>query len=359
MKKKYKCFWLVALLFIVLASVVALSYLLRPVSTSRKNVCGFYAEKENTLDMVYIGGSACYRYWEPLEAWKQYGYTSYNFATDAIPPQVIEYIVKEVLKTQTPDLFVVELRPFQYGDLVNEEFNVVNMEHVAPYRNVSDNMKYSHNRMKMIHNTAPEEDREWTYQFDLAKYHSLLINFFSVENWKRIDNKEELCNKGFWGSGEIGPFEWTDYSDCKLRQPLDEKLDVILKQLLEYCNSEGLKVLFVVPPYQINEEDQKKYNYMKDVIEDNGQIFLNVNDYYQEIGFNEQTDFYNMNHTNLWGAEKYTGFLSGYIKDNYSMPDHRLDEKYSNWNYCYEQWEEDIKEVGEQLKKNLNENFSE
>ena len=100
-------------IYLGLVSLKFLSYLYRPVTTSRMNVCGFYAEPENSLDVVYVGGSACYRYWEPLKAWKDYGFTSYNFATDAIQPQVIKYILEEIQKTQKPFLNFSALKILQ------------------------------------------------------------------------------------------------------------------------------------------------------------------------------------------------------------------------------------------------------
>ena len=332
-------------IMICLLTLLFLSYLFRPVSTSRKNICGFYAEEKNSLDMVYIGGSACYRYWEGLQAWNDYGFTSYNFAADAMQPQVIRYLVKEVQKTQEPELFVIDLRPFQYGDLYSEQEEVLSMERVAPFRNVSDSMKYSLNRFEMIENGAPTGESKWTYHFDLAKYHSLVASFVLKNNWRYLDNEERLDNKGFWANDEIGSMIRMDVSDVSEIQPLSEVIDGIFRELLTYCKKNDLQVLFVVHAYQITEEDQKKYNYMEDIIEEYGFDCLNVNDHFEEIGFDAERDFYNMNHTNLLGADKYTGFLARYINNNYPLPDHRGDAGYREWDECYIRWNGEMEEI--------------
>lgn len=332
-------------LLVCIFSVLFLSYMFRPVSNSRKNICGFYAEEKNSLDMVYIGGSACYRFWQPLQAWNEYGFTSYNLATDAIQPQVLKYLIREVQKTQTPELYVIDLRPFQYGDLIDWSFEKLNMEAVAPFRNVSDNMKYSANRFWMINSGAPSEEAKWTYHFDFAKYHSLIASIVMEENWRYADNEEALYNKGYWVSDVIGTIERTDVSSITEQQPLTSDIDGLFRDLLNFCKENNLQVLFVVHPYQIEEEDQRKYNYMKKTIHEYGFGYLNVNDYFEEAGFDVNRDFYDGNHTNLLGANKYTDFLAEYMKDNYEFPEHRDDIKYHEWDICFEQWNQEMEVI--------------
>lgn len=341
---------IVCFLAMCLVTLFCLSYLFRPVSVSRKNICGFYAEQKNTLDMVYIGGSACYRYWEGLQAWNDYGFTSFNIAADAIQPQVLKYLVKEAQKTQSPQLFVVDLRPFQYGDLYSQQEELLNMERVAPFRNVSDSMKYSLNRYQMVENGAPSGEEKWTYHFDLAKYHSLVVSLLQKDNWRYLDNEEPLDNKGFWENDEVSSILRADFSAVTEMQPLSEEVDGIFRDLLTYCKENHLEVLFVVHAYQIAEEDQKKYNYMKQVIEEEyGFDYLNVNDYFEEIGFDPDHDFYNMDHANLLGADKYTNFLAGYIHRTYQLPDHRKDDSYESWNECFIKWSREMDAVRERM----------
>ena len=45
-----------------------------------QRLMGFYQEKENSLDVVYIGASDVYNAFSPALAYKEYGYTSYPYA---------------------------------------------------------------------------------------------------------------------------------------------------------------------------------------------------------------------------------------------------------------------------------------
>lgn len=353
-RKQYKII-LVGLIFLLIffAGFVMFSYILRPVTNSRKNICGFYAEPDNSLDMVYIGGSACYTFWEPLSAWNEYGFTSYNFATDALQPQSIKYMIKEIQKTQTPELLVVDLRPFQYGDVLNTDENVNNMDRVAPFRNVSDNLKYSWNRLELIQNGAPVQEEKWTYIFDIAKYHSNMRSLFSRENWKYIFNVGKSTSKGFIPYTKSQKIRFEDSSLVVEEMELSQEINAIFDELLEYCKQENLQVLFIVHAYSITGEDQKKYNYMERKIKEYGHDFLNVNDYFYDIGFDVKVDFHDWNHVNLSGADKYTSFLAEYIAEHYNMPDKKTDLKYESWDADYKIWWEETEDVRKQMLESI------
>ena len=67
------------------------TYLFRNTDYSRRHIAGLKQEK---VDMVYVGGSAAFVYWQPLKAWNECGYTSYNYATDSIPAESIKSIYR-------------------------------------------------------------------------------------------------------------------------------------------------------------------------------------------------------------------------------------------------------------------------
>ena len=91
--------------------------------------------------------------------------------------------------------------------------------------------------------------------------------------------------------------------------------------------------------YTMTEERQAQYNYIADLIEPYGYTFLNLNDYYEEIGIDFETDFYDYGgHANAFGAEKTTEFLGKYLNEHYTLPDKRGQEGYEDWDKAYERW---------------------
>ena len=72
-----------------------------------------------------------------------------------------------------------------------------------------------------------------------------------------------------------------------------------------------------------------------DIVSSYGYEFLNTNDHYREMGIDFSTDFYNAGHVNVYGAQKYTRFVADHIKGKYSVPDHRGDKDYEEWDENY------------------------
>lgn len=309
--------------------VVSVTYLFRGNSygyNDRISVVGIKEEMRDSIDVIYIGGSAAFVYWEPLKAYQDYGFTSYDLATNTIQAESILAYIKYAQKYQNPDLYIIGVRAFQY---YSEQGNEKGL------RITSDSMDIGLNRMSLIHkymeNRKMDTHRLALY-WDLIKYHTNSGALANPIAWKLIDNSTECDYKG----GQI------QASWCYLKQPegfkTEERAQLIpeneetLKELLDYCKKNDLNVLFVVCPYSISSSDYSIYNTIGDTVFSYGYNFINTNDYYKEMGIDFSQDFYNTNHINSLGAEKYTAFLESYLMENYSLPDHRNDGKYAEWN---------------------------
>jgi len=338
---------IMALTALVCYGLIIISYVMRPISNSRENFCGFYAEDDDSLDAVLIGASSCYYAWQPLRGYNEYGFTSFNLGTDALQPQSIVYEVKEVMKTQSPSLIMIDLRPFQYGKLIGNVENVANMERVAPFRNVCDNMKYSINRYDLISNGAPDSEPEWTYQIDLSKYHTLISELFSVENWKYAFNSYPLTSKGFWYHAECRDVEITERTNMGAKTPLDSEIEEILRNLLQTVKDEypDLKVIFLVMPHGGYAVEEGTFNSLYEIINVYGYDYFNGMDYLNEMGIDPLTDFRDEDHLNLSGANKLSTFLGNYLSEKYNLPDRRSDVGFSSWQDCYNEWIEEIDNV--------------
>lgn len=325
-------------LFIILLFMLfsKLTYLFRNTNDDRLNMIGI--QNENNLDVIYVGGSSTFVYWEPLKAWNDCGFTSYNYATNSQELVAPKYYIKEALKTQNPKLFVVEMRSFLYCE---------ESVHEAGLRNGADGMTwYSANRWRYIYNYLKNHNADdnidvFSYYFDIAKYHTNLSNLSNPVAWKYSDNSEGCDSKGF---------RWVDAWNC-LEPPVDyltddrgdvpQKCIDILTDLLDYCDEQNLQVLFVLSPKYVGAAEMKQYNTLGDIIESRGYKFLNTNKYYDEMSFDFSTDVYNEHHVNCYGAEKYTQFLEEYIVSNYDLPDNRGNESYSSWDENYNKFAEE------------------
>ena len=334
-------------IFIVGLLIIWISFLFRPTEVDRENVIGYYAEKNNSLDVVCIGGSATFVFWEPLQAWHDYGFTSYDFCVNTFVPQAVKYYLIEALKTQAPELFVIDLRPFQYGEEPYLDTNVKILDSEIPLRNCIDQLNYSMNRVKLIQGCVPDNLKKFSFYFDLMKYHSRIDSFFRVVSWKYSLNYYPNRLKGFLFVPKTAPIEFNSQKNNKEVQPLSERLNGVLIDLLNFCKEKDLQVLFVVHPYSITKEDQMKYNYMASTIRQYGFDYLDVNDY--DIGLDYGIDFYNENHVNVFGAEKYTGFLGSYIDSRYSFNKDKDAKLRDSWNRDYVFFAKRVEETKQEI----------
>ena len=340
-------------LIVMIFSFFSISFIVKPLGVERENVTGFYAEEENSLDVVYIGGSSCFEFWVPLKAFNDYGFTSYNFAHSAMSPIEIKYYIEEARKTQTPKLFVIDLRPFQYGeDMLYDE---------NPTRWGLLGFNYSQNRHRMVSELTKNKDKTRSYYFDFLRYKSLLPyeigsiisgNYSKLKYW---NNKVENDLKGFYFANNIRQITFTDYKMVTDTTQLPEKTDYYFHDLLEYLSEENVETLFVVNSYSQEESHKKLYNYMEQEIYKYNLKFLNTNDYFYEIGYDVNMDFFDSSHVNIFGSEKYTEFLGSYIVNNYNLTDKRNNQEFSSWQQKYEDFVIEVKKNKEYLLSLKNE----
>ena len=318
------------MLFLLIASrlIIGTSYLLRNAEVSRFNIVGI--KSDTPLDMVYVGGSAAYVYWQPLRAWDEYGFTSYSLATNFVQAECLKSYIQWSEEFQNPELYVIDARPFQYyADLENE----------PAIRNGADSMDiFMSERYDLLDEYFNNRDIEYdtdilSYYLDLSKYHSNVDNLGNRDAWLLIDNNRENLYRGYqWNIDYECVNMPEDFHTERRAMPKGHSME-ILADLLDYCQELNDKeFLFIICPYEITKEHQMLYNTIQDAIEERGFVFLNANDYYEEIGLDFTSDFYNNWHVNTFGASKYTVFLGGYICDHYNLPDHRSDPEYSSWN---------------------------
>ena len=330
-----------------------LTYLFRDTDTDRIRILGL--KQEEDLDMIYVGSSSSICYWQPLRAWNDHGFTSYTFATNSLQADSSEYYIKEAMRTQDPTLFVVELRSYvAWSDEVYD----------LGLRNGSDSMsllspvrwKYIYDYMQKRTNT--EEVDVGSFYFDIAKYHTETQRLGDEKQWEYSSNKAVFPNKGW---------EWFEQYDC-MEEPegflTDERGEVpvkcreALESLLMYCDEKQIEVLFVVSPKVLDKEEQSIYNSLKDIVEGRGYQYLNANEHYEEMELDFSKDFFNGNHTNCFGAEKYTRFLEDYIVEHYDMPDHSKEQEFAQWSEEYKRFAKEEKTCKEAVVK-MQENYAE
>ena len=355
-----KAVGLIVFMCILVFVYTGITYMYRNNNWEQQHINGL--KNEGKLDVVCVGGSSTFVYWEPFLAWDEYGMTSYDFATDSARPALTKGYIREAIDYADPDLFVIDMRC--YAESGVEVESVADAEYGI--RNMTDSMDLNWNRLLTINEVMMYYDAfndnsidPWSFYFDIVKYHTKDTKLGDSDSWRHIfNNNYESEYKGFEFASSYHDFveEPVDYETDEIKE-LNPSIKESLVDLLDYLSEKGINALFVAGPIPVDKDTQAKYNCIGQIVESYDYNFLNTNDYYEEMGIDFTKDFYNEGHVNVYGAEKYTRFVADYIKTNYEIKDHRSESEYSDWNDYYEAAHEQdliIKETIDELIEEKN-----
>lgn len=340
---------IVSFIAIFLVLLMMVSYMVRTNGDVKDRFAGFYAEKKDSLDIVMIGSSPVFPYYAAPKLWGESGIAMYPLSSNVQRPVAMKYLVEEAEKSQDPKLYIFEMRMFTMEDAGLRE-------NMAYTRGVTDNLRYSGLRNKTIQAMVPEDDEEGRISFylDIMKYHT---------NWKMLALPSEWANmlyynphplKGYTFKDEVGPLPMPDCGNAEGTKAIPEEQEAYLRDLLDYLEQGNHEALFIVSPYGESLDDQQMYNYIGEIVTSCGYRFLNMNDYYEQIGIIFEEDFADYgSHTNAVGAEKCTDFLRTYLLENYDFTDKRGDAAYESWDEAYVRWQGEMETARQTIAERI------
>ena len=340
MKKKLYITRTIKLIAFALA-LLSVTYLLQAYVLKRNDnntlrMDGFYLEDKNSLDVVLIGASDVYAGFASPLAYDKYGFTSYPYATQSAPPNIVLPQIKEVIKYQNPQMIVVEINAFLYKDY--------ELPTDASNRMFVDNIPYDEVKMEYIEtNYAPDERIE--YYLPLIKYHGSWSDY----PWKfkylitdlRMRKRGYSLFRGYKTvANEFHPTVKVYNSELKdddSTYPLGVNGERYLRQTLEYLKENNItNVVFMRFPHIVRTEAYSRFrrcNEAGNIINSYGYDFVNLERYGEEEGFVVDEDFYNWDHLNIYGTEKLTDYIADMLQNKYHMTSAELtDAQKTEWN---------------------------
>lgn len=346
----------VCLLLILLCEVFELSDVTYIPTRFQK----FYNLEENTLDAVWIGTSGVDRYWLSAKAYEEYGMTVFPLSSDAMPTWLFTYVVDEIYKDQNPELLIVDLRAFcQTNTVASKDTRARRLLDAMDSFSINK-IRAAFRTMSSIADLDEESDSfDLSYLLSYIKYH----NMWEDDDFSLVDNTSstECEYMGFFmrKSLSLKPKDQkatvfkTDYYD-----ELDPYSEESLYEFLDYVEEKGLNVLFVNTPNHMKKEEMGRTNTICQILDQRGIQYINYCETDDQGDFSlipeldHVEDFYNRNHVNYYGAEKFTAVFAEYLNENYDFTDHRSDEAVKeDWDGVYYHIKATIQEWEEAAKK--------
>lgn len=291
----------------------------------------FYRLKDNTVDVLIIGTSHAFVNFNNGTLWDEYGITSYDLGSSSQPMWSSYYYLKEALKTQTPELIVLEGFGLSYNNRYSDNGVVIKSTY---------GMKWSMDKINAIKESVGEE-RKLEFLIDYARYHT---RYSELNRGDFFPKSNYLTSNGFWHyDGLMGQFlydtanniEIPDVSHVQTEIDLHEKVETYYRKTIELAQEKGIPIIVMVTPYYISETDQGKYLKAQEIAKEYDVKFLNTNLLLDDIGFDFSKDFHDSGgHMTVEGSQKFSLYVGKYLKDNYNISDRRGGRKYAAWDKC-------------------------
>ena len=257
---------------------------------------GILGEKENSIDVLFLGDSEAYTSMSPLIMYNKYGFTSYVCAT---PGQRIYDTLKyfnKALEKQKPKVIVIET------NAIYRKYNFFeNM--VANWKNYFPFFEY-HNRWKDLNKDDFTGKVEYTYTHP---------------------------NKGFKIKRKIVPATLKDYmKETNKGKHVPNNNVSYIQKMIKICKEKNIKLVLISSP------SIKNWNYSKHLGIASFAAENNLNYYDLNVGNAADIDWLKDtvdkgDHLNIKGAKKSSLKIGEYLINNYDLIDHRGEEEYSSW----------------------------
>lgn len=296
----------------------------------RTSVTGFYDIEEKTLDAVYIGASNVFAFFQAPLAWEEYGYTIYPYAIPSMPAHATKYMIEEVRKTQPDATMIINLNQFKSPKVVEQALHMT-----------TNYLPFSKTKINLINDLT---EKAGISGLDVLEYYFPLIRFHS--GWpeltaKSFEREEDVIKGGAY----YYAFLRTRTDVSSIFRKTDQKIELTNKQetlfedLLTYCETNNVKILFTIVPQAINDETTiGRLNTMEALAKEKGFDVLNLLTNDSEIGLEQTQDYYDKAHLNIHGSLKFTSYFCNYLKENYGFEDKRGNEAFESWDKSYEEY---------------------
>ena len=135
--------------------------------------------------------------------------------------------------------------------------------------------------------------------------------------------------RGHVPADHVEAMERPDVSKVTEQMPIAEKTALYFQKLLDLAKQEEIPVLLILTPYIVQEDDQKVYNTVTELVSaypEEEVKYINFNEAYDEIGIDFATDFADYDHLNVTGCRKFSSYFGKVLRTFYELPDHRNEE---------------------------------
>lgn len=320
-----------AVIFVVLAAVLihCASVVMRPAHNSYGSTWDAYlCEPEDSIDVLFLGSSYAYCDWNPEIMYAASGLTGYVMAGSEQTPSITYWYLKQALKTQSPQVVVMEGSSFFFE--MYQNYTQINLDY----------MPRGIDRARAILDAA-EPDKRLGLFFDLYFYHDRWKELTREDIAKLITPASADVNKGYTYVDNVYD---TKGSTPYHREPSKDtaayaKHLEAFEKIAGLCRDKGIDLIVTINPTfsQCSPEIYDKLERDLTGIAPEADFELLANSF-DEIGLDISRDLYDGGHLNFYGACKFSEWTGKMLLDKGYSPREQTKENAAAWDDGAQYW---------------------
>ena len=323
MKRSIK---VITFLLVLTLCISAISWTLMPITTPTDGNLSIQTLSQipaNTVDVCFLGSSHFYNSINPAILWRETGISAYVLGSSSQRFLTTYYYLRELLKTQTPKLVVLDLYSTKFAELSLNAYS-------SAYR-----MPMSLNKLAYWYEFSKNLADPISLLLQLPIYHSRSDDI-TADDFNKY-NMSTLAKQSYLGyvyrdeQMKNAPPYGTDLVTAQ-RTPMNSMVEEWLTRIIALCNANSIPVLMLEVPFLgCTQEYQMMMNDSMAVSKNFGAQALNLFETLDTATLPNSNDYFDVQHVNYQGSQKVSTWLAQYLQSTYTLPDHRGQAGYERW----------------------------
>ena len=283
----------------------------------------FFADKQG-FDVLFMGTSRVLDAVQPMELWRDYGFTSYNMGNNSEPLEMTRHVMELAFDTHVPKIAVIDV--FYMRHRLDEEW-------AYTYRHTFlDEIPLSRAKIDVVRATLPESKwQEFLMPFSL--YHGRWDEILSGSTVQMVDC-EPFMMGGEMRRGRVAAPDFALTEEiAQEEQPGEEAL----REIAALCREHGVEPVFIALPGHATREEQMTMNRTAAVAQELGVPFVNM--MFENVIDHDRDCYDAAGHLNPDGASKATAYLGAWLTEHFDLEDKRGNSAYAYWNENLKKYE--------------------
>lgn len=304
-------------LFIISINIIPPFFKHKPTSTKTEILTKPIKEemvgKKGSIDVLMIGNSSVYSGFNPLQLWKEHGYTSFAAAAPKQNMCLSYYTFKEIITVQSPKVLLLDIS----------------------------------NLFETRGTTAIKENLQLAYTYSYPVFRD--TNRWEEMKTKGViqskDKSLRLVARGYYYSNEnVANTQAFNYmKENSEVEPLPTYTKTYLPKIMALAKENNISVIFTSIPCSTTWNTKRHNTAIKEAEKYNVEfIDMNLSHVLTDLNWNTNSRD-GGNHLNYSGAKVVTKYIGNYLKQNHNLNDYRGNKNFVDWDEDYELFMKEIK----------------